>query len=292
MISQDQRSQDFFSRIQWAEGLFAAAGVPNPRIDAEILLASVLDIRRMDLYLHPGPLRSPDLERFAEWVERRIRREPLQYIIGEAPFFGRSFAVSRDVLIPRPETELLVEQCLKRMRRPRRILDVGTGSGCIAVTLACELPEAEVGGVDCEIHALSVARQNARRHGVSRRTQWVCGDLVHAIRKEYQADLMTANLPYVPDPQISHLQEEVRDFEPLSALSGGENGLRVIQRLVADASRILRPGGLLALEIGDGQGGAVGSLIEATGCFQDVESLRDLAGYTRMVLANKKTRTP
>jgi release factor glutamine methyltransferase len=282
--------QDLHAWITWAEDLFISTGVPTPRIDAEILLAHVLGMKKLDLYLNPRLLDHRDRQQFMDWAQRRSRREPLQYILKEGSFFGRSFEVSREVLIPRPETELLIEECLKRVHHPRRILDVGTGSGCVAVTLACELPKALIFAVDNQECALSMARRNARRHGANR-IRWICGDLLHAVRQGSRMDLVVANLPYIPDREIPRLQKEVRDFEPLSALSGGEDGLFKIRALISDVSPVLRPGGLLALEIGHDQGDPVRSLIEATGSFQDVEIVKDLAGYNRMALARKEAQT-
>jgi release factor glutamine methyltransferase len=284
------REKDLFKSIAWAGELLATAGVPNPKVDAEILAASILQADRMGLYLNPEPLRAEDWERFFELVQRRCRREPLQYILGEAPFYGRSFYVNDDVLIPRPETELLVEQVLNRVERPGRILDIGTGSGCIAVTLACELPEAEVLAIDSEWSALSIARENASRHYVGDRVRAVCGDLMTAIREDCRTDVVAANLPYIPVPELKTLQEEVRDFEPWMALCGGEDGLTLIRRLILNLPNVLRPMGLLALEIGEGQEKTVCSMIEGTGSFENVEVVADLAGRNRMVFAVKQAK--
>ncbi|MEK6776594.1 MAG: peptide chain release factor N(5)-glutamine methyltransferase [bacterium] len=277
--------QDALMWMAWAENLFCSSGVPNPRVDAESIMASVLGMDRLALYLDPRTLKESERGIFFGLVKRRCSREPLQYILGEASFYGRSFHVTPDVLIPRPETELLVEACLERIGRPGRIMDVGTGSGCIAVTLACELPEARVLALDAEENALSVALSNARRHGVSERIRMICGDLAAAIRSGCRADLVVANLPYIPAAALDHLQIEVRDFEPVLALQGGEDGLLLIRRLIADLPRLLQPAGLAALEIGEDQGEAVESLFEETHSFGKVEIIKDLSGRNRMAFA-------
>ena len=277
--------QDARMWMAWAENLLCSSGVPNPRDDAEAIMASALGMGRLDLYLDPRTLKESERGNFFDLVKRRCSREPLQYILGEVSFYGRSFHVTPDVLIPRPETELLVEACLGRIKSPRRILDVGTGSGCIAVTLACERPEAIVLAVDSEENALSVALSNARRHEVLDRVQILCGDLATAIGSGCRADLIVANLPYIPLPAFDRLQTEVRDFEPESALCGGEDGLLLIRRLIADLPRLLQPAGLIALEIGEDHGEAVQSLFEETRSFGKVEVIQDLSGRNRMAFA-------
>jgi release factor glutamine methyltransferase len=286
MIPGQTLDRNLIRCVEWAEKILVSSDVPNPRYDAEILLASVLELERIDLFLHPRPLKDADQQLFQDRVRRRSRREPLQYILGEAPFYGRSFLVNTDVLIPRPETESLIEECLKRAHRPSWILDVGTGSGCIAVTLACELPEARIIAVDSKVEALSVAKRNAVLHHVSDRIQWVCGDLCSHLDKKSRADLVVANLPYIPELDLHSLQAEVRDHEPMAALHGGKDGLSLIRALTADVPGIMKPGGLLALEFGSGQEEAVRTLIQKTGSFGDVDIVKDLAGRNRMAFAS------
>jgi release factor glutamine methyltransferase len=285
MISGQSLEPNLIRWVEWAEKILASSNVPNPRYDAEILLASVLNLERIDLYLHPRALKGQERRLFENRVRRRSRREPLQYIIGEACFYGRSFFVSPYVLIPRPETELLVEECLKRVDRPSWIADVGTGSGCIAVTLACELPETRIIAMDSRKEALVLAQRNAGHHHVSDRIQWICGDLCSALGNRITADLVVANLPYIPGPQLYSLQPEVRDHEPVTALYGGEDGLSLIRSLTADLHGIMKPGGLLALEFGDGQEEAVRSLIRQSGFFENADIVKDLAGRNRMAFA-------
>ncbi len=279
--------EDLFKSIAWAEERLSSSGVPNPKVDAETLAASILQTNRMGLYLNSEPLRAEDRVRFCELIQRRCRREPLQYLLGEVSFYGRNFHVNKDVLIPRPETELLIDQVLERAGQPRKILDIGTGSGCVAVSLACEIPEARILAVDYEWKALIVALKNARCHQVSDRVSLICSDLIPAVRSDYKADVVTANLPYIPKREIKTLQAEVGEFEPWTALCGGEDGLDLIRRLIVHVPNLLGPMGLLALEIGDGQEKAVCTMIEETGSFENVEIIKDLAGRNRMVFAVK-----
>ncbi|NOY52542.1 MAG: peptide chain release factor N(5)-glutamine methyltransferase [Deltaproteobacteria bacterium] len=260
-------------------------GVPNPHHDAEELLAFVLRRPRLSLYLEGPSLSVEEEDRYRSLLERRGKREPLQYIEGEVSFFGRSFTVNPDVLIPRPETELFVEEILKRTDCLRRTIDVGTGSGCIAVTLLCERPGATVLAIDLAGEALRVACTNAARHRVSDRFQALRGNLLSALTVEYRADLIVANLPYVPETTREQLQPEVRDYEPHAALFAGPDGLSLIERMIREAGTLLRPGGRLALEIGEGQGAKVRDLLKNAGGFHTIEVVQDLAGWERMAFA-------
>ncbi len=273
--------------VVWGEAQLSAAGVPHPRVDAEMLLASVLDLDRTGLYLRQDPLGREDQASFRALIARRQRREPLQYILGEAPFYGRFFGVNGDVLIPRPETELLVDEVLKRSQRPLRIVDVGTGSGCIAVTLACECPRARVVAVDRSLRALRAAQANGARYGVDERIRWICADILAGLRPGYRAELIVANLPYVARGELPALQPEVSAYEPREALNGGSDGLSLIAELCAAAPRMLAGGGLLAVEIGDQQAAAVRRLARQTGAYDGVEVVRDLAGKDRMVFLTR-----
>ncbi|MDX1764390.1 MAG: peptide chain release factor N(5)-glutamine methyltransferase [bacterium] len=276
--------------LVWGTGQLAQKGVPNPEGDAEALLLSVLRCRRHELYLYHQPLTDDALASYGSHIARRRAREPLQYILGETSFFGRVFAVNEDVLIPRPETEQLVEQILDRRKEARRVIDVGTGSGCIAVTLACEMPRIAVAAVDISATALAVARENGWRHGVSRRIDWLCGDLLSPVDAGIRADVVVANLPYIGDEEFSSLAPEVSVFEPPSALRGGPDGLAVIRALIPQAHQALGTAGLLALEIGHEQRLRVKALLEETGSFEDVEFVADYGGLNRMVFAVKTDR--
>ncbi len=230
------------------------------------MLAHCLHCSRLDLYLrHDQPLTDDELSCYKKGLKRRLAHEPTQYITGHQEFWSLDFLVSPAVLIPRPETELLVEAVLKHLTRSEpggaapRILDVGTGSGILAVTLATELPEAQVVAVDRSWEALKVARENARRHKVEQQIHWVLADLVAALAPRALFEVIVANPPYVPTADWEQLPPEIKEYEPRLALDGGPDGLEVIRALVPAVQPLLQPDGLLALEVGQGQAEAVNS---------------------------------
>lgn len=222
-------------------------------------------------------------------IERRAAGEPVAYLVGEKEFYGRPFIVTSDVLVPRPETELIVEIACARIDRLTpsdsvRVIDVGTGSGCIAVTLAAERARASVTATDVSPAALAIAASNAARHGVASRVDFVVQALTGNAR---DVDLIVANPPYVPERDRHTLERDVRDYEPALALFGGDDGLDVIRRLIPDARRALRPGGALIMEIGMGQFDAVAADLDTAG-FTAVTPHRDLAGIIRVVEAERR----
>ena len=231
-------------------------------------------------------------EGFAELVERRTRREPLAYITGEREFYGRPFKVTRDVLIPRQETELLVEHALGSLRdlthRPGRdapkVLDVGTGSGCVAVTVALEAPAVQVVATDVSPAALEIARANAERLGAADRIEFRIDSLAGTVADAF--DLIAANPPYVPEADRDSLAPEVRDYEPAAALFAGPDGLDVIRDLVPSAATALRADGWLVMEIGYGQADAVTRLLDATGRFSDVRLANGLQAIPRVIMGH------
>ncbi len=248
-----------------------------PRLEAEVLLAHVTGIPRASLLAHPEQALSLSHHTaYRSLLHSRASGYPLPYLTGRIEFYGLEFAVTPDVLIPRPETETLVD--LACQLRPRVALDVGTGSGCVAVALAVHLPEARVYAVDLSVRALRVAAANARRHGVERRVHPVCGDLVSPFAGP--VDLVLSNPPYVAEEEWLALPVSVR-HEPRLALNGGTDGLNVIRRLVAAAPRVLRPGGTLLVEIGAAQGEAAAALARSSGA--QVRVHRDLAGRDRVL---------
>ena len=261
-------------------------GIENARLEAELLLAEVLGVKRLDLYLQfDRPIVEAELEKFRGFVRRRLKREPLQYIVGHAAFRKLHLTVDRRVLIPRPETEILVERVLHWAREhdAHRALDVGTGSGAIAISLRLE-SDLEVVATDISDDALAVARANAQKHDA--RVDFRSGDLLSPIAADEQFDVIVANLPYVGEDERAALAPEVVAHEPATALFAGGDGLSVIRRLIDQAPRHLR--GLLALEIGAAQAEAVAALIRANGQYQEPELVRDLAGRDRIVLALRK----
>ena len=267
--------------LQWTAGYFRDRGIEGGRLDAELLLSDTLKLDRVGLYLnYDRPLSAGELEAFRAGVGRRAKREPLQYIRGQAEFWSLPFAVTPAVLIPRPDTEVLVEEALKRASGPCRILDVGTGSGAIAIALAHELPEAQVEGVDLSPAALAVARGNAERNGVAERLTLQAGDLRQLSGAGY--DLVVSNPPYIPSSDLAGLMPEVRQFEPLLALDGGGDGLDAYRALATQALGLLRPGGWLLLEVGIDQAAAVGELLRRAGLLE-IFTRADYAGVERVV---------
>lgn len=262
----------------------AAGGVPEPRADAEVLVARALGRDRTWLYMHPGEeVPPPAAAQADDWLDRRQRREPLWYIVGEVEFYGLACQVDPHVLIPRPETELLVEAGLDFLRRrPAAVVaDICTGSGCVAIALASHAPQARLLAVDLDPAALAVARRNAARHGLAGRITFLEGDLWSPLPG--RVDLAVCNPPYVAEREWSSLMPEVRDYEPRQALAAGEDGLAVIRRLLAEAPQRLSPGGALYVEIGANQGPAVRELARAAfprGC---VAVRPDLAGLDRVL---------
>jgi release factor glutamine methyltransferase len=252
----------------------AAAGAESPRLDAELLLARALGISRTELYARePAPLDPEVRERFERLLARRAAREPVAYILGRKPFRRIELGVDPRVLIPRPETELLVEVGLE-LGSGARVADVGTGSGAIALALADERPDLSITGIDASADALVLARDNARRLGLD--VAFLAGDLL--VGGPY--DAVVANLPYVRDDEA--LPPEIARYEPASALFGGRDGLDVIRRLISRSGAVA----LLALEVGAGQADAVAALLRDAG-FEAVERRRDLAGIERVVVGRR-----
>jgi release factor glutamine methyltransferase len=267
------------------------AGVPEARREAGSLLSFILGKDRTFLISHAeDQLGDDSFRRFREGVERRASGEPLQYITGVQDFFGREFRVTPDVLIPRPETELLVEAAIGLVAEASEpfICDVGTGSGCIAVTLLCELRKARAVAVDKSSSALEIAKLNARNHAVLERIDFAISDCFSALDPgEYQFDMVVSNPPYVSEAMMAGLQREVRDHEPLVALSPGPDGLRVIRRLILEAPAFLKDEGYLIMEIGFDQGEAVQQLI-ADDVWRLLEIRPDLQDIPRILILQRK----
>jgi release factor glutamine methyltransferase len=262
----------------------AEAGVDGPQLEAEILVREAAGLSKEQLLAHPERKLAPEAGRRLEGLAaRRAAREPLAYILGRAEFFSLTFRVTPAAIVPRPETEILVEETVKRARGigAKLLVDVGTGSGAIAVALAKELPEVRVVAVDVSREALQLTRENCARHGVLERVLLVGSDLLSALQLE--ADGIVANLPYVESEVLSQLQPEVRDFEPRVGLDGGYHGLEVIRRASAELATHLPRGGFAALEVGAGQAGEVANLL-AAGRLDRIEVVRDYAGIERVVI--------
>jgi len=271
--------------LKEATQILQNAGVPEARREAGSLLSFVIGKDRTFLIAHAaGEVNNVD--QFREVVERRAAGEPLQYITGTQDFFGREFRVTPDVLIPRPETELLVEATLEVSKAATLICDVGTGSGCIALTLLCELNNARAVAIDKSPAALEVAKFNAQKLAVADRAEFVVSDCFDSLdRSEF--DLIVSNPPYVSAGVIEGLQREVRDHEPLIALSPGPDGLSIIRRLIHESPKFLKQNGHLIMEIGFDQGEAVQQLIDAK-VWELLEVRPDLQCIPRIVLLRKR----
>jgi len=254
-----QRSTDFLTR----------KGVESARLHTELLLAHVLQMPRMKLYLNfDRTMTEPELQHLRDLIKRRGEREPLQHLTGSTSFCGLEIAVNRDVLIPRPETELLAERAWKYLgslgESSPAALDFGTGSGCVAIAIATHAPHAVVHALDISEAALAVARGNAARHGLGDRIRFACGNGLVALPAGFLFDLVVANPPYISTEEIAILQPEVRDYDPRLALDGGVDGLDFYRRLAAGAGAWLKPGGKLMAEFGDGQEIALREIFAAT----------------------------
>jgi release factor glutamine methyltransferase len=272
--------------LAWASDDFRRRGNKSARLDAELLLCEALGFDRIKLIVEAErPLAEAELGRYRELIKRRRNGEPIAYILGRREFFALPFRVDRRVLIPRPDTEVLVETALNGSRARHlygRMLDLCTGSGCVAIAFAKERPTWRVTALDLSTDAASLARENARRAGVAHHVSVLEGDLFAPLPKAAQFELITANPPYIPSGDIAGLDVDVRDFEPRLALDGGADGLAIIRRLLQEAPPYLTPGGLLALEVGFDQAPAVAALFQEAG-FVEVSRAKDLAGIERVV---------
>lgn len=275
--------------IRWTADYLAERGFHNARLNAELLLAGTLGLKRLDLYLqHDRPLTPGELDTYRGRLRRRARREPLQYIDGTAAFRDLVLRVDPRVLIPRPETEGLVGAVLEWAagRESLAAVDIGTGSGAIALALATEGPFARVVATDLRPDTLEAARENHAHAAPHAPVEFRAGDLFAPVAGE-RFDVVVSNPPYIGTDERASLDAEVAEWEPEAALFAGPDGLEVIRRLVAEAPGHLAPGGLLAVEMGAGQGAAVAALVEGTGAFGPPRVRRDLAGRERIVLAER-----
>ena len=273
--------------IQWTASYFEDKGIDSPRLDAELLLAKVLGMDRMGLYINfDRPLAPPELDQYRELVKTRARRVPVKYMLGECEFMSLAFEVGPGVLIPRPETEHLVERALDLLRagtdRDQVVFDIGTGSGCIAIAAAKEMAEVKVVASDISREALDIAKRNAARHGLADRIAFVAGSFLDAHREGPRADLIVSNPPYIAEPDWGTLVPEITDNEPRGALLSGPDGLGHIRRLLETVPAHLRPGAHFLCEIGDGQAEAVRQIVEQTGAYGSVDFVPDLGGIDRV----------
>ena len=276
-----QEKWDVLKILNWTKGYLAEKGVENPRLEAEWMLCEALSLDRVGLYLNfDKPLAESELAAYRGMVARRAKREPLQYILGSQEFMGLDFQVSPAVLIPRHDTEVLVTEAVQRGAGSRSILDIGTGSGCVAIALAKALPGAEICSVDVSGEALAVARDNAQRNEVT--VEFLQGSLLEPFSGR-RFDMIVSNPPYIPAAELATLQQEVRGYEPMGALDGGADGLDFYRRITTAAPEHLNPGGWLLFEVGAGQAPQVLELIGAAGFGKESFVALDPAGIERVV---------
>ncbi len=281
--------------LKWATTYFRSHDIESPRASAEILLAHALDLERIDLYLrYDQPLDGEELNRFKALIKRRVKREPVAYIIGQKGFWSIDLNVSRDVLIPRPETECLVEAALEALSAAtpddgQRILELGTGSGAVILALATQHADRLYYASDISFNAIRIARDNARRLNLEKSIRFFGGDWFAPLNPECGCfDLILSNPPYIKSEELENLQPEIFNFEPIRALDGGPDGLSSIRRIIDQAHRYLNPGGILLLEIGHDQKADVQQLMEHCGQYDQFVCIPDYGGRDRVVQMRKK----
>lgn len=273
------------SILKWTGQYFCEKGVASPRLDAEVLLSHILGKDRLYLYVHfDRPLDEQELTEYRKLVKQRALRTPVAYLVGYKEFMGLTFSVTPDVLIPRPDTEVLVEAVLERLKEKDKpsILDIGTGSGAIIISLLSKLPQAYGLAIDLSAAALAVAGQNAVHQLVSDRLQLAAGDIFEPVSNQC-FDVIVSNPPYIPDKDIAGLEPEVRQ-EPHGALAGGQDGLDFYRRIISQAPGYVNPGGFLALEVGIHQAEAVAALAKAGGIFTVEAICQDYGGVERVLI--------
>ncbi len=281
--------------ITWAQGSLHASGSTNTSQEALWLLAYALEMKQHELVSRRDHAVSrEELAQAESVISRRMTHEPLQYILGTQEFCGLDFHVTPAVLIPRPETELLIQEAIREggFTDGAVLVDVGTGSGCVAVTLATILNDTRIFALDCSRDALAIAQGNAERHGVSDKITWKEGDLLSPLREcrvVGAVDAILSNPPYIADAMWADLQPEVRDFEPRLALVAGQKGTEFHERLLADAKPFLVPGGLLLMELGQGQAPLVRQAVEQVGGYIGVQTVRDEADIERVMIARRSS---
>lgn len=278
------------SFLDWSQNQLSQAGVLSPRLDSEIILAHTLQLSRTDLRIQSERILNDSERDLAKlYVERRRKREPISQIVGHQEFWSLDFKVDGNVLTPRPETEILIDTALNCLPPvPARILDLGTGSGIIAVVMAKEIPESNVSAWDIDPKTLNIAKENAVRHGVSDRIEFICADF----RKENWCgnySMILSNPPYIPSKDIQKIMPEVQNFEPKKALDGGLEGLDFYRDIISKARKRLEEYGYLILEIGHAQANEVTAIFDTYPCYKNVEVIQDYSGYDRVIKAQKES---
>ena len=281
--------------LNWTTEYLTGKGVDAPRLSAELLLSNVLGLKRIELYTQYNRMVEQEhLARLRELVKRAGQHEPVAYLVGRAEFYSIEFEVTPDCLIPRPETELLVQRSIELLRLragPHQVCDLCTGCGVIAVAIAKNVPDAKVIATDLSEAALGVAAKNVRKYGLDDRVELLRGDLYEPLIPQLDMapfDLIVCNPPYVSAAEYEKLEKNVKDYEPRTALYGGEDGLELYRRIAEQVGRFLDSDGALLLEIGHEQGSAVRALLEQTGLFEIIKVDKDLSSHDRIVMAQRK----
>lgn len=282
--------------LSWTTEYFERHAIDSPRTDAEVLLAHCLASERIDLYLRfDQPLNSAELSLFKQLIKRRIAHEPVAYITGGKEFWSLPFKVTPDVLIPRPDTEILLETALLHLSDSsngsvKDVLELGVGSGAVIVSLACEKPACRFWGSDVAWPALCIAAHNAQHNGVASNIRFWIGRWLDAICSERRMfDMILSNPPYIPTADIQGLASDIRCFEPIKALDGGADGLTEIRTLVTDSHHYLKPGGILLLEIGFDQSKAVEEIVATVDAYDQIRFHKDYSGHLRVAAIRKQT---
>jgi release factor glutamine methyltransferase len=277
--------------LSWTTDFLRRRGSESPRLDAEVMLAHVLDWQRVQLYTHyDEEVGETARTAFRTLVRRRAEGSPVAYLIGRKEFYSLPLEVSPAVLIPRPESEFVVVEFLEVAKHKAQIraVDVGTGSGCLAIACTHQHPSARFVAIDISAEALELAQRNAEKHGVADRINFRQGDLLEPVAKEGPFDVILSNPPYIPSGEIPGLEPGVRDYEPHTALDGGADGLRVVSRIIHQAMPLLRPGGHLILEIGTAQEGPVRAQITEEGGLEIAPTVYDLRKHPRVIRATRQ----
>ena len=282
--------------VQWTAGYFQSNGIDSPRSTAEILLAYALEITRIDLYLrYDQPMTPSELRRYKEFIRRRIRREPVAYIVGRKEFWSMPMQVNRHVLIPRPETECLVEQALAEisdqpLELPLSILELGTGTGAIILALASEHPGHRYLALDHSVEAINVSRKNAAQQKLDSTVRFICADWFSSlVPRRARFDLIVSNPPYIRSADLDGLQPEVARYEPREALDGGPEGVDCLKQIIDTAPNYLKPGGVLILEIGYDQAQRVLQIAGNRKAYGGFQVKKDFSGMDRVVRMKRKT---
>jgi release factor glutamine methyltransferase len=282
--------------IRWASSYLESYDIDSPRATGEILLACALQLERIDLYLkYDQPLTADELQKFKTLIQRRIKREPVAYILGSKEFWSLNLEVNAEVLIPRPETECLVEAALEHLdqkpsRPPMRILDLGTGSGAIVLALASQQPGHIYFASDRFRSAVELASRNAGRHDLDRNVNFFVADWLTSVNRTRAGfDMIVSNPPYIPSREIGGLQPEIHRYEPVRALDGEQDGLGCYRKILGTAHRHLNPGGMLLLEIGHDQREAVRRIAAESSHYEGFSCSRDYSGYDRVVKMRKRS---